>query len=174
MKKVLTLCLLLATLVSYAQYEIEDESESRGNLGFGLGISYGGIGARLSYLPVQQLALFGAAGYNLDGLGYNFGTEIRLLPGKKVVPVLLAMYGYNGVIVVQGAEICNNTFYGATIGGGVEIHSFNQQNFFTIELLVPFRTQEFRDQVDALKNNPDIEMTGPWPVAFSFGYHLKF
>lgn len=174
MKKIFTLFLLLAPLLCHAQYEIDDELESKGNLGFGLGISYGGIGARLSYLPIQQIALFGAAGYNLDGLGYNFGVEFRLLPGKKVVPALLAMYGYNGVIVVQGAEIYNDTFYGATVGGGVEIHSANQQNFFTIELLVPFRPQEFTDQVNALKNNPDIEMTGPWPVAFSFGYHLKF
>jgi hypothetical protein len=99
---------------------------------------------------------------------------VRLLPGKRVLPALMAMYGYNGVIVVQGAENYNNTYYGPTFGGAVEIHNSNGQNFFTIELLAPFRSREFYDHVNDLKNNPDIEITGPWPVAFSFGYHMKF
>ena len=173
MKALVTLVLIASALTAQGQFEIAEE-ESKANLGFGLGVSYGGIGARLSFLPVDQLALFAAGGYNLDGLGYNLGAEVRLLPGKKVVPVLLAMYGYNGVIVVQGAEHYNKTYYGPTIGGGVEIHNRNGQNFFTLELLVPFRPSEFQDDIDALKNDPSIEITGPWPIAFSFGYHIKF
>lgn len=174
MKKIFTLLFVCATIVARAQFDPDYEEESKGNIGFGLGVSYGGIGARLSYLPVRNVALFGAAGYNLEGLGYNFGAQFRLLPDKRAVPYLIAMYGYNGVIVVQGLEAYDATYYGPTIGGGVEIHSLNQQNFFTIELLVPFRPQEFYDRIDILKNNPDINMTGPWPVAFSFGYHMKF
>ena len=172
MKAIATLILMLFSIASYAQFEIAEE-ESKANLGFGLGISYGGIGAR-SFLPDKHVAIFGAGGYNLNGLGYNFGVEARLLPGKRVVPALLAMYGYNAVIVVQGAEHYNNTYYGVTAGGGVEIHSLNGQNFFTIELLAPFRSGEFKDHIEALQNNPDIEITDPWPVTFSFGYHIKF
>jgi hypothetical protein len=173
MKKILAAIFLLSAINSHAQYEWEEE-EFKANLGLGMGISYGGFGARLSVLPVQHVALFAAGGYNLDGFGYNLGAEIRLLPGKRVVPTLMAMYGYNGVIVVKGAEQYNKTYYGPTIGAGMEIHSGNGQNFFTIELLVPFRPQEFHDALQELKNNPSIEITGPWPVAFSFGYHMKF
>ena len=173
MKAIVTLVLIASALIAHAQFEIAEE-ESNANLGFGLGVSYGGIGARLSFLPVNHLAIFGAAGYNLDGLGYNIGAEWRILPGKKVVPVFLAMYGYNGVIVVQGAEQYNKTYFGPTVGGGIEIHNRNGQNFFTIELLAPFRSQQFWDDIDDLQNNPAIEITGPWPVAFSFGYHMKF
>lgn len=173
MKTIVTLVLFAIAFTSHAQFEINDE-ESQANLGFGLGISYGGIGARMSFLPVKHLALFAAAGYNLDGFGYNVGAEARLLPGKRVVPVLMAMYGYNAVIVVQGAEYHNNTYYGPTVGGGVEIHSRNGQNFVAIELLAPFRSQDFHDHLNILKNDPNIEITGPWPVAFSFGYHMKF
>ena len=93
MKAIATLILMLFSIASYAQFEIAEE-ESKANLGFGLGISYGGIGARLSFLPDKHVAIFGAGGYNLNGLGYNFGVEARLLPGKRVVPALLAMYGY--------------------------------------------------------------------------------
>jgi hypothetical protein len=173
MKKLFTIILLLGAIHSQAQYEITEE-ESKANLGFGLGLSYGGIGARLSFLPVSQLALFGAAGYNLNGLGYNVGAQVRLAPGKKVVPALLAMYGYNAVIVVQGAEQYNNTYYGPSVGFGVEINNRNGQNFFTIELLAPFRSQEFKDDLEDLQNNSSIEITAPWPVNFSFGYHIKF
>jgi hypothetical protein len=175
MKKVLTVFMLvLISLNAYAQDLLDDTDRSKGNLGFGLGVSYGGIGARLSYLPVSQVALFGAGGYNFNGFGYNVGAQFRLSTSKKAVPYAIAMYGYNGVIVVRGLEYSNKTFYGMTAGGGVEIHQMNGQNFFTIELLYPFRSQEFWDSVEMLKNDPNIEMTGPLPVAFSFGYHIKF
>ena len=175
MKKILILCTcILISISSRAQLSAEGGDESKGNIGFGLGVSYGGIGARLSYLPISQIALFGAGGYNFNGFGYTVGTQFRLSPGKKAVPYAIAMYGYNGVIVVRGLEHYNKTYYGMTAGGGVEIHQLNGQNFFTIELLYPFRSQEFWDQIDMLKNDPSLEMTGPWPVAFSFGYHMKF
>src|SRR5687768_8932303 len=119
MKKILVAILLFSAIHSHAQYEWEEE-EYKANFGFGMGISYGGFGGRLSVLPAKQVALFAAGGYNLNGFGYNLGAEVRLLPGKKVVPVLLAMYGYNGVIVVRGAEQYNKTYYGPTMGGGVE------------------------------------------------------
>ena len=175
MKKLLTLCtLMLIYLNSYAQDVVDDTEQSKGNIGFGLGVSYGGIGARLSYLPVSQVALFAAGGYNFNGLGYNVGAQFRLSGAKRAVPYAIAMYGYNGVVVVRGLEYNSKTYYGMTAGGGVEIHQVNGQNFFTIELLYPFRSQEFWDHVEMLKNDPNVEMTGPLPVAFSFGYHMKF
>jgi hypothetical protein len=54
MKPVVTFILIMASLTSHAQFEIAEE-ESKANLGFGLGISYGGIGARLSFYPQSML-----------------------------------------------------------------------------------------------------------------------
>lgn len=175
MKKLLTsFALLLLALNSHAQVALDDNHPSKGNIGFGLGVSYGGVGARLSYLPVSRIGLFGAAGYNFNGLGYTVGAQVRFSPAKRTVPYAIAMYGYNGVIVVRGLEHYNNTYYGVTAGAGVEIHNWNGQNFFTVELLYPFRPQEFWDRIEMLKNDPNIQMTGPFPVAFSIGYHMKF
>ena len=175
MNKLLILCtVIFVSFSSYGQFAVDETEQSKGNIGVGLGVSYGGIGAGLSYLPVSQIALFGAGGYNLNGFGYTAGAQFRLSNAKKAVPYAIAMYGYNGVIVVRGLEHYNKTYYGMTAGGGVEIHQLNGQNFFTVELLYPFRRQEFWDRVDMLKNDANIEMMGPLPVAFSFGYHMKF
>ena len=175
MKNVFTSIFLFAALTSFAQYELdEEEEESKANLGIGIGIPYGGIGARLSFLPVKNLSLFAGGGYNLEGFGYSAGATVRLAPSKRVVPSLVAMYGYNSVIVVQGLEELNKTYFGPTVGAGMEIHKRNGQNFISIELLVPFRSQEFKDDMDFLRNSPEIEITDPWPVLFSFGYHMKF
>jgi hypothetical protein len=175
-KKYLILLCITFSFAAHAQYDEEPEADeaSKVNIGFGLGLGYGGIGARLSVLPLQPLGLFIAGGYNLDGFGYNVGVDVRLLPGKKVIPTLLGMYGYNSVIVAQGAPQYNKTYYGPSFGAGMEIHSRNGQNFFTIELMAPARAQEFKDDLESLKNVPGMEVTRPWPVTFSFGYHMKF
>jgi hypothetical protein len=175
-KKYLVPLFFISSFAAHAQYDEEPETdeESKVNIGFGLGLGYGGIGMPFSVLPLQPLGLFIAGGYNLDGFAYNVGADIRLLPGKKVVPTLLAMYGYNSVIVVQGAPEYNKTYYGPSVGGGVEIHSINGQNFFTVELIAPARPREFKDDLESMKSIPNIEITSPWPVTFSFGYHMKF
>jgi hypothetical protein len=173
MKTLLILSLLALTQVVHAQSEADEEEYSKTNIGFGIGLTYGGIGMRLSVLPARHIALFAAGGYNIDGLGYNLGTQIRIAPDKSAVPYFLAMYGYNSVIVVQGGEHLNGTYYGPSIGGGVEFHSRNQQNFFTAELLVPFRPAAFKEDMDALKNMPSIEIIEPWPVLIGVGYHIK-
>src|SRR5690606_41896436 len=80
------------------------EGPSEVNFGFGLGLSYGGIGARFSVLPTEYVSLFAAGGYNIVGFGYSIGTNIRLSPhNPRVVPFLAAMYGYNAVIAISGA-----------------------------------------------------------------------
>lgn len=177
MKKIFCSIFTFLALVCQAQdyYELPSEKEeiSYVNIGVGLGMSYGGIGARLSAFPIQHFGVFGAVGYNFHKAGYNVGGIIRTLPEKKFCPVIMGMYGYNGVIVVLDADQYNKTYYGPSFGGGTEIR-FNNKTYLNVELLVPIRSQEWRDDLDALRNNPSIEITEPLPVAFSIGYHTKF
>ena len=121
MKRLLAVLFIVSCCnLSVAQFDpnyTPEEEVSKGNFGLGIGLNYGGLGARVEFLPVKNFALFAAAGFNFHKLGYNFGLIGRLLPDKKVCPVLEAMYGYNGVIVVIGADQYNKTYYGPTIGG---------------------------------------------------------
>jgi hypothetical protein len=156
------------------EYEGYDEGRHIANLGFGLGLDYGGIGAQLGFLPVKSVSIFGSIGYNLVSAGYNGGIAFLLAPNKKVCPKFVAMYGYNAVIVVQGTSQYNKTYYGPSIGGGIHINMRNDQNFINIELFVPFRSSEFSNDLKALKNNSAIaDVRDPLPVTFSIGYHIK-
>lgn len=153
-----------------------DESASSGDFGIGVGMDYGGIGGRFSFRPSPGLGLIAGLGYNLDGLGYNFGAAWRISPGNRTVPYLTAMYGYNGVIVVEGASQYNKTYYGPSIGFGLEFHSRRQTaNYFNLELFVPFRPTEFTNDLNAIKNSGTVIFKNePWPVAISLGYHWAF
>ena len=145
------------------------------NIGLGIGIDYGGFGGRFTYLPVERVGLFAGLGYNLIGAGYNIGAMYRFMPSKRVCPTFGAMFGYNGVIKVENASEYDQAYYGVSISGGVEFRLRNNKNYINLELIIPFRSQEFQDDVDALKDNPSIEFKNePIPVAFSVGYHFGF
>jgi hypothetical protein len=157
--------------LEYAGYE---EARHIANLGFGLGLDYGGFGAQLGFLPVKSVSIFGSIGYNLVGAGYNGGIAFLIAPNKKVCPKFVAMYGYNAVIIVQGTSQYNKSYYGPSIGGGIHINMRNDQNFLNIELFVPFRSSEFSNDLKALKNNSSITgLSDPFPITFSIGYHIK-
>lgn len=171
-------------MLSYAQSaraqfvppEQRTEQTSSFNLGVGIGIDYGGFGLKGVFLPSPRMGLFAGLGYNLLNAGYNVGAEYHFVPGKMICPTLLAMYGYNGVIIVDGTSQYNGTYYGPSIGFGLEVKSKKHpRNFLSFELLFPFREQAYTDAINALKNSPGIQIKSePWPVAFSFGYHLGF
>jgi hypothetical protein len=179
----LALVLLLCAIHLHAQDEPvaepkgDYEYEERGpyaNLGVGIGLDYGGVGARLSVLPLRAVALFGAVGYNFNGAGFNGGVSFQLLPKKRVTPTLKVMYGYNAVIVVKGADQYNKTYNGLTFGGGIQLKSRNGNNFFSAALLIPIRSQEFHYDMNALQNNSSITgLTDLPPIAISIGYHFK-
>src|SRR5687768_6116891 len=59
---------------------------SRGNIGIGMGIDYGGFGVRLTVLPAKPVFLFAGLGYNLAGIGYNIGAGVRLAPERPFCP----------------------------------------------------------------------------------------
>lgn len=178
---ILISCVLFTTAVSAQDEKKEDEYEYEGyddrqiaSLGFGLGLDYGGIGAQLGFYPIKSISLFGSVGYNIEGAGYNGGIAFLLAPSKKVCPKLVAMYGYNAVIVVQGASQYDKTYYGPSFGGGIQITTRSNQNFINVELFVPVRSSEFTRDINALQKNSSITgLRDPLPITFSVGYHIR-
>lgn len=144
------------------------------NIGMGLGLDYGGLlGFRYTYMTSPKFGLFGSLGYILVGPGFNFGANYKFTPEKKVTATLGAMYGYNAAIKVVGASEFDQIYYGPSFSVGVEVKNRrNQRNFWNFELVVPIRSSEYQDDMDALLNNPDIEISEALPIAFSVGYHF--
>jgi hypothetical protein len=166
MKKLFLLAWVIFPMVVFSQGKM--------NVGLGAGIDYGGFGGRFTVLPYEKLGMFAGVGYNLDGLGFNAGAQYKFSVDKRVRPYVIAMYGYNGVIVTE--ETYNGddseTYYGPSFGFGIELKGRrNENNFWNFELLLPIRPSEFQDDIDALKA-AGYTVTDPWPVAFSIGYHF--
>jgi hypothetical protein len=147
--------------------------DSKLNVGIGAGLDYGGFGTRIGFMPSERIGLFAGLGYNLDGLGYNVGAQFHFPSEKKVSWYLTGMYGYNAVLVVTGDIKKEKTYYGPSAGVGVQLKTRNENRFWNFELLVPFRSSEFQDDIDAL-DDIGADVTEPLPIAFSVGYHWKF
>ncbi|MFN9329028.1 MAG: hypothetical protein ACK576_07085 [Cyclobacteriaceae bacterium] len=164
---------LFKRLVS-RQLMLHPRHPPRAILALVLELSYGGFGGRVNVQATPVLGIMFGGGYNLAGFGYNVGLNARLSPDKRVVPVLLAMYGYNAVIRVTGSLDVREIYYGPSFGAGVQFKSRkNPKNFFNMELLVPMRPSEYENDLNALKSI-GIQFTEPLPVSFSFGYHIGF
>lgn len=139
--------------------------------GFGAGLDFGGLGTRVAYLPIEHIGLFGGLGYNLDLIGYNVGAQVRL-PAKQITGYFTAMYGYNAVLIVSDFK-SKTTYYGPTVGAGLEIKPGKTMNsFFSVELLLPFRPKAYHNAVDALRViGYEVRAL---PIGISIGYHFKF
>lgn len=174
MKIAAILIILLLVYVKASGQTIDDYPQTNQNVGFGVGLDYGGIGARIVVFTSNHIDFFGAIGYNLDGPGFNGGLSCRFTPGQRYVPYFSAMYGYNAVILVDALEEFNRTYYGPSVGFGLEMHQARRKkNYFNLEVLVPFRSSEFNDDWDFLENDPRIDVTSAaWPVVISVGYHF--
>lgn len=164
--------------VSFAQFDENytghaDES-AKNNIGIGLGLDYGGIGARYTHMIVPKFGLFGSVGYVVAGAGFNIGATYKFASSTRVVPTLGAMYGYNAVIKVTGTSI-EEIYYGPSFSVGLEVKGKKKaQNFWNFELGIPIRSDEYHDDMDALKNDPNIEINDLLPITFSIGYHFGF
>jgi hypothetical protein len=168
------LVLFFLFLVITVKAQIDDRPPAKADVGFGIGVDYGGFGGRVTYLPAPKFGLFAGLGYNLAGAGFNAGGILRFSPEKRVVPTLTAMYGYNAVLVITGAIEVSKIYYGPSFGGGIQIKSKrNSRNFFNIELLLPIRPDEFESDQNFYKSL-GVEISEPLPVSFSLAYHIGF
>ncbi|HVN58833.1 MAG TPA: hypothetical protein VMT63_11075 [Bacteroidales bacterium] len=155
------------------QSEPPKHAESKLNLGFGIGLDYGGIGGRLAFSPDKHIDIFGGAGYNFLGAGFNAGLAYKFLPESFICPYISAMYGYNGVIKVTNAAEYNQTYYGPSFSIGGQFWSHRMPGFFNLELVIPVRSSEMHDDYNKLKNL-GASMSALLPVAFSVGFHFLF
>lgn len=143
------------------------------HMGLGVGLDHGGIGLRVDVPFDTHLALVAGGGYALAGIGWNAGLMYRFMPAKKVGVYGTAMYGYNAVIKFKGGSQYDALYYGPSVGAGVEFRQHHSTNFWKLALFVPFRSAEFHDDLNTLKNKGYFEDNeGPWPVLFSIGYHF--
>jgi hypothetical protein len=154
---------------------VKKPSFPRYNVGVGAGMDYGGFGGRFTILTCKRLEFFGALGYNLLELGLNAGAAYRILPQSRICPYFGAMYGYNAVIKVTGADMYNQTYYGPTWNIGLEFWPKGSPGFLNLELLVPIRSSEYTNDLKSLKSNPNITFKNePVPIGISIGYHFMF
>jgi hypothetical protein len=141
-------------------------------MGIGVGIDFGGIGLNAMRMVTEYVGVFGAFGYNLDNIGLNGG--VRLYTKDQLAswrPYFSAMYGYNTVYVIKNADNFNRTFYGTTIGVGVDLKD-SRSNFWTLTLQVPLRSDDVKAYKTYLKNS-NIEIKRDLlPIAISLGYRI--
>lgn len=161
---------LLATLLLlFIVYQLNAQSNQKAFFGIGAGLDYGGLGIRAEAQPVPSVGIFCGVGYNLLNPAFNAGASYKFLTNKRVQPILLAMYGYNGVIKVQ-SRYPYKTYYGFSIGTGVEIYNKEKKNKLALEVLLPFRP-EFDKHLQDLKDG-GYTFPGVTKVTFTIGYNF--
>ena len=171
MKKLIILTILLSVLISQKTLA---QLSGKVNAGLGFGLDYGGYGAQLSCLPIDRISLFGGVGYNMNSLGYNLGARWIFPSENRVSFNISGMYGYNAVLIVKVNETTKTTYFGPSFGGGLEIKSkHNERTFWSLNLFLPLRPKEYHNAIDDLKLI-GYSVKEPLPIAFSFGYHIKF
>lgn len=141
-------------------------------IGLGTGIDFGGFGLNAMCMLNKYVGLFGAAGYNLNNIGLNGGVRLySSTQSTRWRPFFSAMYGYNTVYYIKDANNFNRTFYGPTIGVGVDLKDA-RSNFWTLALQIPFRNDDVKAYKTYLENS-NIEIKRDLlPVTFSLGYRF--
>jgi hypothetical protein len=142
-------------------------------VGFGGGLPYGGLGVQMQWRPSRVIGLFAGFGYAIVGTAGGGGVVLRLSPDTRFCPFLTGMYGYNGIIDIRPSHKYNGVYYGTSFGVGGEFHGRNRSRFFSVQVLLPQRSQEFQDASAALRRNPNVVIDNdPWPLVVALGYHF--
>src|SRR5690606_34905330 len=134
------------------------QEENQVYLGLGLGFDYGGIGAKIEYMPVKHVGIVGSLGYNIINVSWNDGATYKIMLDKKVYVIPMVYYGYNGGSKISGAREYDMISYGFTAGLNVAIKTGKKGNKLSAGLFVPFRSQKFMDNYDAIKNDYRIKI----------------
>jgi hypothetical protein len=143
-------------------------------------MDYGGIlGVKYTYTPVKYFGVFGAGGLQIGGFAWQVGAKgyfISKTSKHGFRPNVKAMYGVNAVIYVIDAEEYNELYNGFCIGPGIEIRFGRlKKKGLDVDINFPFRTEEFWDDWDRVKNDPRIEdAVDPTPFTISVGFHMEF
>jgi hypothetical protein len=148
------------------------------SIGGGYGYEFGGFGGNVIFYPQRSVGIFLGAGWPLSGFGYNAGVKVRLLVDKsaaKIMPFLLAMYGYNTSLVVKGYPQYDKIFNNVTLGAGADYRPGNSKTgFLSLVIYVPLRdTPGIHSYINNL-NQFNIMGGGYshklFPISVSLGY----
>jgi hypothetical protein len=150
------------------------------SVGVGGGYEFGGLGGNIIYYPTRGLGVFFGAGYTLIGFGYNAGVKIRIVTDEsadKFMPYIIAMYGYNATINYPSFPQRNMTFYGLSVGAGMDYRPGNSQfGYLSATIYVPIRSTGVKDYI----NNEGYFYGIPYassrifPLSASIGYKFIF
>lgn len=143
------------------------------SVSFGIGLDHGGIGFNVLYHPVQNIGFFGGLGIAFIKPGFNIGTKIKLKSEMKYKPSLLAMYGYDAVIIVKNKPAWNKIFYGPMVGISFEqsLRS-SRKGYFNYSLIVPLDRGEAYSYIDDLKSKGVVFYNVLLPFAISASYKI--
>lgn len=171
-----SLLFMAATSTAFAQDTPTQTPKEPNNvyMGLGLGLDYGGMGAKIEYLPVENIGVFAGLGYNLETAGWNVGASYKLWASERLSINPMAMYGYNGVLKVDGISEYDMVSYGVTFGVNLDIYVGKKGNKISTGLYVPIRSKKFMDNYDAAKEDYRVVMNNELlPVAIGVGYNWK-
>jgi len=158
----------------------EAEFHRNVDIGAGFGLDYGGImGIKIEYIPLNHLGVFGSAGFQLSGFGWQLGAIgyfIRKTNKKGFRPYGKFMYGANASIYVSGMEELNEIYLGPSFGVGMEIRFGGaKRSGINGDINFPIRSQQYKDDWDYVKNHPSLDVVSdPMPFTISIGYHVEF
>lgn len=156
------------------------------DFGIGLGLDNGGIlGIKYTYTPIKYLGIFGAAGLQFGRFGWQVGAKGYIISKTSkhgFRPNVKVMYGVNASI--YAVDYKTNTvideytqnYQGFSIGPGIEMRFGRmKKKGLDVDINFPFRSNEFWDDWDQVKNDPRIEdAVDPTPFTLSIGFHLEF
>ncbi len=168
----ITILLITITTLSKAQKtERPPVPYDRLAIGIGAGFDYGGFGFNLIGYPQKNIGVFVGAGFAIAGIGFNAGVKYRILPGKLFSPYIVGMYGYNAAVAVTNSPNFNKLFYGPSAGAGFDLYSRSGRGYFSLALLVPFRSPDVNNYMQELQNTNGVNFNNSlWPVGISIGY----
>ncbi|RYG49942.1 MAG: hypothetical protein EOO01_11815 [Chitinophagaceae bacterium] len=175
---VLFICVSLFHMHGAAQQreiDLQPDAYEQAYIGLGIGLDHGGIGVRAEFLPAKWLGIFAGAGYNLVDPGMNAGASLKILPGKKVTPTAVIMYGYNAAIKIRnhmsGTDIHRESYSGFSAGAGVDaLAGRSGNNKISFVVFLPFRNSVFHRDYDDFKEAGFEFKSRPTPFALSIGY----
>ncbi|MCI5057952.1 MAG: hypothetical protein MRY83_17695 [Flavobacteriales bacterium] len=145
------------------------------NIGFGIGLDHGGLGANFTYYFNHEIGAFGALGYNLVGAGWNAGIKARHINenhNRNVVPYVTGMYGCNSAVVIFDAPEYNRMFFGPTLGAGLDFGPrLQEKGYWSCGILLPIRYSSVNDYLDDLEIQ-GVETTDLPPITITISYKI--
>lgn len=152
------------------------QEKSDFSAGLGLGRDYGGLGLNMMYLPHSQIGIFTGVGSISGNLRYAGGVRY-FFPSKWNQTLFVeTMYG-NDVISLENynstGEDFNEIYFSPTLGLGMLFNSKRGRSFWTFALVIPIRSSEFKEDIEMLNADPEIDIT-VLPISITFGINLRF